>query len=129
MTLFHLQMSKDVNQDFDIFLVRKKVSTIMTGVVVIPRIGKDLAITALVLILILQAGIPEVSLINDRPIRLGIWRVHRLPSQLHLVEDGRHRGLLNLHISVTVHSVKVLKQYQVVNLLRHLGPSHVTLSE
>ena len=75
------QVSKGVNLGFNIILVQNvTVSTIMTGAVVIPSIGKDLAITALVLILILQAGIPEVSLIIDRPIRLGIWRVHRLPS-------------------------------------------------
>lgn len=81
MTLFYLQISKGVNQSSDIFLVRSvKVSTIMTGVVVIPNIGKYLAITALVLNLIPQAGIPEVSLIIDRPIRLGMWRVHRLHS-------------------------------------------------
>ena len=81
MTLFYPQISKGVNQSSDIFLVRSvKVSTIMTGVVVIPNIGKYLAITALVLNLIPQAGIPEVSLIIDRPIRLGMWRVHRLHS-------------------------------------------------
>jgi hypothetical protein len=65
-----------VNQGSEVQNV--KVSTIKTGAVVIPSIGKNLQITALVLIL--QAGIPQVSLIIDRPIRLITWRVRRLPS-------------------------------------------------
>lgn len=125
MTLFHHQMTDGVNQSSNIAQVQNiEVSTNMTRIAAIPNIvTQDLMFTALALALILQADPPEVSLIID----LGIWLVHALLllSQLHLthfrrciVGDGRHQGE---YISVTVQSVRALKMYLAVDLVRHLG--------
>ena len=98
MTLFHSQFTEGLNQRSDILLVQKaEVFKIQTGVDVIPYIAiQDLTVTVVVLILILQAGVLELSRIIDHPTRLGLWVVLTLLSLHHVrfAKDGRYRRKL-----------------------------------